>query len=459
VKECYLCGHTLEDHIDSNSKNHQEHIIPQALGGQLKVAGILCKECGGDKYLGGRIDRPFCDTFKLITERLDIKRDRETNPVALNGKLRLLRDGKVIEVRLLNSVLSNRRPEYKIDDEQKVVRIFANETVAKNYKKKVESELRTKIENWPEYKIEIISDLLRSDEYFGVLELPFRVENRTFEDGFAKIAIEFALYNNIPFSTIEHLIDREHRTIKSEATLLPYYPVFHVEEMIEYLRSSIDESFMSHSIVLFSQRQIQENGEEVKQLYCFIELFGTFQYFVCLNNEYVGPDIEPITYCQRIIHSPHESVDMHSLSPKDVHIFMNELGVTLNDIKNKDDGEARRMIEKLYNNRNRYVFDYAENIKRIVDRILQDAILNSVENIREIIPDIVDHFYWNPDTDDFHVTFFRSRYRADNKAYSIIPEIMDVVSSNPEKFRQYTFFKFDELENFINENKKLDSKK
>lgn len=448
----------MEDYIDSNSSNHQEHIIPQALGGQLKASGILCKECGGDKFLGGRIDRPFSDTFKLITERLDIKRDRKTNPVALDGKLRLLQDDQVFDVSLLESVLSNQKPEYKVDHIKKIVRIFANEKVAKNYKKKVENELKDKIKNWDEYEIEIISDLSCSGEYFGVLELPFRLDNQIFEAGFTKIAIEYALYNNIPFSALAHLIDREKKEINSQHTLLPYYPIFHVEKMIEYLRSSIDESFMSHSLVLFSQRQIQEDGEEVKQLYCFIELFGTFQYFVRLNNGYVGIDIEPITYSQRIIDRPHVPVDMQKLSPKDVSIYMHELGISFNDIVGKDDSEAWRMIEHVYNIRNRFVFNYTQNVKKIVDRILFDFILKSVESISESIPDIIDHFYWDSDTDDFHITFFRSRYRGDGTAISIIPEIIDLVHSDPEKFKEYTFFKFKELESFINANKKLNSK-
>ncbi len=131
---------------------------------------------------------------------------------------------------------------------------------------------------------------------------------------------------------------------------------------------------------------------------------------------------------------------------------MRELGMLYDDIADKSDGEARKLVENVYNSRNRYVFDYADNIKRIVDTILRDSMINSNESITKVIPDIVYHFYRNPHEDDFHVNLFRSRYQKDNSVYSIIPEITGLYDTDREKFREYTHFKFKELEEFINEN-------
>lgn len=365
MNECYLCGIRLESLIDETTSNHEEHIIPQAIGGQLTVKGILCKECGGEKYLGGQIDRPFSNMFLLITERLDIKRDRKTRPVALTGKLKFFKDDREVDVNLRVGILAHRRPEYTVDHVKKSVRIFANKTVAKDYKRKVEREVKENIENSSDYTFTVVSDLYSHEDFAGVLELPFNIDNKTFEAGFAKIAIEFALSHGIDQSVLAHLIDTSNRTILSEGTLLPYYPIFKVEEVIEYLRTSVDDSFMSHSLVLFSQRQIQEDGNEVKQLYCFIELFGTFQYFIRLNDNYSGDNIDPITYSQRIIKDPGTRVEIEGLSPKDVSIYMSELGMSYDDISDKSDEEARKMVENVFNSRNRYVFDYADNIKRI----------------------------------------------------------------------------------------------
>lgn len=452
MNECYLCRRPLENFIDETTANHEEHIIPQAIGGQLTAKDILCKECGGEKYLGGQIDKPFSNMFLLITERLDIKRDRKTRPVALTGKLKLFNGDRVLDVNLRENILANRRPEYTVDHVKKSVRIFANKAIAKDYKRKVEREVRENIENSSDYTFTVVSDLYSHEDFAGVLELPFNIDNKTFEAGFAKIAIEFALSKGIGRSVVDHLIDTRNRTIISEGTLLPYYPIFKVEEIIEYLRTSVDESFMSHSLVLFSQRQIHEDGSEVKQLYCFVELFGTFQYFIRLNDNYSGDNIDPITYSQRVIKSTGTRVEIVGLSPKDVSIYMSELGMSHDDIADKGDEEARRMIENAYNSRNRYVFDYTDNIKRIVDTILRDSMIQSNESITKMIPDIVYHFYRNPDEDDFHINLFRSRYRKGNFVYSIIPEIIDLYEVDRDKFREYTHFKFTELEAFINEN-------
>ena len=142
---CYLCGITLELNVDSNTKNHYEHIIPQALGGQLKKSGILCKTCGGEKYLGGKVDKPFSDIFKLITERIDIKKDRNTNSVSLQGKLHLLGTQECIDVRIKDSIISNNSPDYKIDYEKKIVYVLANEKIAKSINDNIQREFSRRV--------------------------------------------------------------------------------------------------------------------------------------------------------------------------------------------------------------------------------------------------------------------------------------------------------------------------
>jgi len=450
--KCYICDTPLETYIDSTTANHEEHVIPQAIGGQLKVSGILCKECGGEKYLGGSIDKPFSDIFLLITERLNINKDRKTKSVGLTGKLTLLKNDDCIDVSLKDNVLTHRKPEYKIDKKEKVVYIYANKVVAKNFRKKVENDLCKRVTDYHNYTIKIVSDLTTVDEFIGVFELPFNLNNKTFESGLVKIAIEFALSKGIDISVINHLIDKNQRTIISNNTIIPYYPISKVEETIEYLRTSIDNSFMSHSLVLFSQRQINDDGFETKQLYCFIELFGTFQYFVVLNDNYQGANIEPISFSQRIIKESNSEFKIGMISPKDISIYINELGLSYTDFDGKTDNEIKKYIENIYNKKNKYIYDYEKNIKDIIERIFLDSILNSDENIIKLVPNILSHFYSDVDKDEFHVTFFRSRIIKDNKVFSIIPEINELYRTDVNKFKRYTYFKFKELEQFVEKN-------
>lgn len=450
MSNCYLCGTQLESHVDSNTKNHYEHIIPQALGGQLKSPGILCKTCGGEEYLGGKVDKPFCDIFTLITERIDIKKDRETNSVELDGKLHLIGTNECIEISFKDKIMSHKRPDYKIDHDKKIAYVFANEKVAKSFKFKVENELKKQVPNHADYSIEIVSSL---NDYLGVIEFPFNLENNIFEKGLTKMAIEFALTKGINYNTIKHLIDRDNRTIKCNNNLIPYYPIARLEEMMEYIRTSVDTNFMSHSLVLFSQRQISEDGTEVKQLYCFVELFGTFQYFVLLNDNYIGENIEPETYAQKVIRHQDSGFKIHGLDYKDLSIVLKELGLDYKDVDGLNYNEICDKLQNTYDKKNKYIYDYEKNAKQLVDSMIRNEILSGNKGFLSVMQDLQPHFYMNIEEDEFHITFYRSRFMKDGELYSIIPAIRELYNENKDKITRYTYFKFTELGDFIEENK------
>lgn len=449
MKSCYLCGVILESNVDSNTKNHYEHIIPQALGGQLKTSGILCKTCGGEKFLGGKVDKPFTDIFKLITERIDIKKDRNTNSVSLQGKLHLLGTQECIDVRIKDNIISNKTPDYKIDYGKKVIYVLANEKIAKSYRLKVEKDLKEIITDYADYKIEIVSSL---NNFLGILELPFNIDNEIFEKGLTKIAIEFALSNGIDFNSIEHLVDRNNRTIHNK-NIFPYYPITRLEEMIEYIRTSLDSNFMSHSLVLFSQKQVDDNGNVTKQLYCFIELFGTFQYFVELSDNYKGEDIEPISYAQKIIKQMDSGFEIAGSDYKDLFIIRQELGIEIKDLEGLSYDEICAKLQSVYDKKNKYRFDYSNNIESLVANMIRNEILKQNKNFIDVISDLAPHFYWNLEDEDFHITFFRSRFMRNGDPYSIIPEIKKMYFEDKDKFTRYTYFKFKELGDFIEKNK------
>ncbi|WP_298516371.1 HNH endonuclease [uncultured Kordia sp.] len=452
MSNCYLCNVTLEAHVDSSTKNHYEHVIPQALGGQLKTPGILCKTCGGEEFLGGKVDKPFCDIFTLITERLDIKKDRKTNSVGLDGKLHLIDSSESIDIILKDKILSNKRPEYKIDHNKKVAYVFANKKVAKSFKFKVQNELKEQVSNHSDYSIEIVSSL---NDYLGVIEFPFNLVNNVFEKGFIKMAIEFALSKGVDYDTIKHLIDRENKTIKCNNNVIPYYPIAKIEEMMEYVRTGIDANFMSHSLVLFSQRRISKKGKEIKELYCFIELFGTFQYFVELSDNYIGENIEPETYAQRIIRHQDSDYKIHGLDYKDLSIVLKELGLDNKDVDGLSYEDICVKLQNIYDKKNKYIYDYKKNAKRIVDSIIRNKILNRNNDFLSMFKSLQPHFYWNMEEDTFHITFYRSRFMKEENPYSIIPEIKELYINNKEKITRYTYFKFKELGGFIEENKSV----
>lgn len=450
MRNCYLCGTGLESYVDSESKNHYEHIIPQGLGGQLDLAGILCKECGGDKFLGGKIDKPFCNIFSLITERLDIKNDRKTKPVSLEGKYHFLGENNCIDIYLRDGNISPKIPDKKFDHDRKVAYVYANKKVAKHFKTHVENELKKEVSNYSVYTTEIVSSL---NDYRGILELPFNLDNDILKKGLTKIAIEFALSKGIKYETIKHLIDRSKRTIKCNNNVVPYFPIAKTEEMMEYIRTSIDSNFMSHSLVLFSQRQIDNTGKEVKQLYCFIELFGTFQYFVELSSNYIGADIEQESYAQRILKAQKSNFKIQGLDYKDLFICLKDLGLDDKDVEGLNYNEICAKLQSRYDKKNNYIFDYSENTKRIVESMIQYAILKSDKELISVIHELQSHFYFNMGQNNFHITFFRSRFMKDSSPYSLIPAIKELYVEDKDRLTRYTYFKFKELSVFIDENK------
>ncbi len=431
MKKCYLCNCDLESTIDKETKNHKEHIIHQAIGGQLSVGGILCKECGGDKYLGGQIDKPFCDIFLPITTRIDIKKDRATKSVPIDGAFFRLDSDEKEQVTLKDGIMFSKIPHYKIDEENKKVHIYAKKDIAKNYINKVKKELGDSISE--NYEFLVISSF---NDFLGIIEFNFNLNNEIFQLGMIKMAIEFALYNGIKLENITHFIDEKNRKLKCNGEVFPYYPVENIEKQIECLRLEKDCNFMSHSLVLFTQKELDEQSNEVKRLFCFIELFGTFQYFVLLKDNYKGNDVYE-TYSQRIIKEVTPEVKINS--PKDILSYCDFLEKHYkNDNQNlaeiekikKDISDSKIVSDKLqnmYNKINLYKFDYTDERQRFIDRLKFHRDLNF----------------------PFYDAKSRFVFNKDNKRFSVICESCRLFDDDIEEFRAYTFFKFNELSKFI----------
>jgi HNH endonuclease len=84
---CRGCGDELTPANDSEA-----HVIPNALGGRLKLKGIICRTCNGalDRIADNRLVKAFGDWPTLM----DIPRDRGVNP----PKVIETRDGKRVRL-------------------------------------------------------------------------------------------------------------------------------------------------------------------------------------------------------------------------------------------------------------------------------------------------------------------------------------------------------------------------
>lgn len=69
MSHCYLCGVLLD-----KSNSSVEHIIPNALGGNIKSRQLLCKKCNSNT--GQNVDSELSKQLNFFANMLNIRRDR-----------------------------------------------------------------------------------------------------------------------------------------------------------------------------------------------------------------------------------------------------------------------------------------------------------------------------------------------------------------------------------------------
>lgn len=356
---CYLCGNEFNEEV----KKHDEHIIQQAVGGNLTKNDILCSSCGGN--LGKEIDVPFCEIFDGIATRLNIKKDRNnnkqssTNGTYINLRYRLMNlswsitpkkmnlldfqyqykyfcnEIGEIEVIWKNFKVTPLKPFHKYTDNHKQVIIYANQKQAKQYKKKIEKEISEKFQE--NEKPEIIF----CDDLEGVIEYPFKMNNKAFKRGLAKIAIGFASKHNIQRENLPLVLKIDNKTkqgkILDEIPTIQFYPLGIIDRLIEIQKNEF-EHYPFHNLILFTLDYDPKIANGGKVLMCYIELFSTFQWYIILNDAYQGESIYEF-YAQQILKKDDYIVELGRRYYKERNIWLQPLGIT------------EEYIEKKYNSR------------------------------------------------------------------------------------------------------------
>ncbi len=247
---CVYCG---ED-IDIVSK---EHIIQNALGGLYESENICCDEC--NKIIGKYIDVPFTKIFNPIISK--IQNFAKTN----NSKSHPTCTGKALY----------------------------NDDIYDVYIKK------GKVVSCPELSKKKKCDI--SKEKFQIISYNFLIDNTSYKNGIAKIAFNFALEKGVELHTIEKGLNIEKSDngsqIKNISFNYPIIPFVALNPMDQYLelRTNIE---LYHNLILFNQ----EN-----KLWCYVDLFNTFQCYVLLSEEW--NEEKPIleTYLQ-LLQKPDRSI-------------------------------------------------------------------------------------------------------------------------------------------------------
>lgn len=447
---CYLCGEIFVDikllniswsilkkdlkFVDYNyqyfslnkfiAKKHDEHIIQQAVGGNLTENDILCLSCGGT--LGKEIDVPFCKIFDSIAARLDIKKDRKNNSesstkgkyINLRYKLmNLLWSTTPKKINLLGLQYQNKyfcneigeieviwknfkvtplKPFHKYIDNNKRVIIYANQKQAKQYKKKVEKELSERFQE--NEKPEIIF----CDDLEGIIEYPFNMNNKAFKKGLAKIAIGFASKYNIQREHLSLVLEIDNKTkqgkIKDTIQAIQFYPLGIIDRLIEIQKNEF-EHYPFHNLILFTLDYDPKISNGKKVLICYIELFSTFQWYIVLNDEYYGESMYKF-YAQQILKKDDYIVELGRRYYKERNIWLQPLGIT------------EEYIEKKYNSRkdrNKSRWDVEEELIQ-KETIKQKYKFNFESYIHNIVSGISNQVSWVQQKEQFQKPEFRQAY-------------------------------------------------
>ena len=254
---CYLTGEV----INENNKS-LEHILPNALGGKLKSEYVVTHT--SNQSLNVDVDVEFNRIFESMHQRLGIKKDRAKSSGVKAYNIDFSED---IIVR------DNRCYPVKPFYEEETKTVYAKDN-------KVGNQFARYISN---SKGVSLAEITIETDVIGDYQFNFEFDNTVFRRGLAKIAAGYAALNGISRDNLVGVVDLCQCKLKDEIGLAPFFPPTNEESILEEnIRNSPGYPF--HTLALYGSKK-------EKFLYCYIDLFSTFQYFVILNEDYDGDDV------------------------------------------------------------------------------------------------------------------------------------------------------------------------
>ena len=391
LKNCVYCNKLLE--IKSN-----EHIIQNALGGLEASTDICCPEC--NNYINKHIDVPFVTTFNPIIANINnfAKTNKKSSSPSYSGKA--IYNGKEYSVILKNG-----------------------QVVA-----------------CPELSKKLHCDI--SKLKFNIISYDFNVNNESFNEGTSKIAFNFALSKGIPFDYIKNgvYIEKENdkiTNIKFQYQLIPFVPLNAIDDYIE-LES---ELLLYHNLILFSQGS---------NLWCYVDLFNTFQYYVLLTDKWPkGKEISEI-YFQQIQKLDRTIPEINRWRPKYGLIYADKYKITPSSDKNIMQQRIASAIRK-------------ESLKKDMTEVISQKLKSNymLNYIRDDFSFEVRKMYglslllYFDENDKLIENRFRrvtlGREDFDMVSYPLL--LTRLLQSNSINVRNYTFAKFERLNCFLCKNK------
>lgn len=331
---------------------------------------ILCEECGG-AY--SKDDANFCKIFApfvvALSDRMIPADHGKTDGNTLKGSIFKTLDVKEgnegIEVTTKNGEVIPVQPFYTLEGNK--IDVYAGKKRIKDYLKVLAKELADKGDNIANYTIEQHTDIHNQ----GYLAYYFSKGNDNFNEdfkkGLVKIATEYALHCGIGRELLTEVISIDDkgkdRIDYDKAKLIPFIPTTLFDILYEDYRYLFEDGYPSHMLKLFTSKY----NDGKTRLYCYLDLFSTFQYYVLLNDDYEGKEICE-TYAQRLIPKG-QRPSMSDYSPKDLSIVIQEYKIDKSGLEGKSYEEQVAYIQAYIDKHPLQTYDLQASLKSAVERI------------------------------------------------------------------------------------------
>ena len=478
--DCYLCGDKLIDtpidYLQNREKyknsaiKHDEHIIQNSLYGRLTSDNILCEACGSKL---STIDSDFCKIFESLTERIKhilASKDHGNSDFkrTLKGFI-FKKDGTKIPVHVKEGKVTPEKPYYDFIKDQNRVEIYSTKAVGKEIKNKALKELAAKGIDTRLIEFIVIDDI--SDA--GSLGVNFSegIENfnEKFQLGLNKIATGFALSNGVSRMDVPRTLDTKNKKLKLSDNIIPFRAHAPFDILVEPFRVLMEDDFPTHTLLLYTD---DSDGQQL--LVCYIDLFSTFQYYVILNENYLGPPINQ-TYYQTILKQTKPDLNIRHTRWKYLPLVADEIGVKREELAGKTIDEMYDLLEKRYK---QFTVGYKKNIKDYLHRIsslaslkltlakgkLSQHLTEEEKEIVEALPDFEPHHLLciskelQSIEEDEELNYRRQFIGANKKGglfiFSTLHAMMGIAQAGLDSFEIYGHHKFYQLSQFIKGNEK-----
>ena len=381
MKKCIYC----ENNIIEKSK---EHVIHNALGGLYESEDICCPKC--NTYISKSIDVPFTKIFSPIVANIDkLKKTHNTkSQQSFNGIAQV--DGKLYDVLI------------------KGKKVVACLELSREYK----------------------CDISKFD--FKVLGYSFDVNSNILKQGFAKIALNFAIDKGVLIKDLKDGIDAEIddkgnlTKVKLNYPVIPFVALNPIDRNIE-LESELE---LYHNLILFSMGNT---------LWCYVDLFNTFQYYVCLSQNYESKKEVSEVYFQLVQKINRDIPNIRIRRPKDVLIYAQAYGVKADMNLEKFKKSIEDKIQKE---------SQVQSMSKVISKKLTWSCIGAgnerITGMKNLL------LYFDKD-DNLNESTFRRVLESENIIQEVLlyPFEINRRLTEGEDIRWYTYAKFERLNRFL----------